>query len=69
MKSIFEPFCHSVVNKGQQIVHMLLGDKFKVRNQCYVSDMYLQQEILTNVTCCLLVTVVDTRPVILEVSH
>ena len=48
---------------------MLLGDKFKVRNQCYVSDMYLQQEILTNVTWCLLVTVVDTHPVILEVSH
>ena len=69
MKSIFKSFCHSVVNKGQQIVHMLLGDKFKVRNQCYVSDMYLQQEILTNVTWCLLVTVVDTRPVILEVSH
>ena len=69
MKSIFESFCHSVVNKGQQIVHKLLGDKFKVRNQCYVSDIYLQQEILTNVTCCLLVTVVDTRPVILEVCH
>lgn len=29
MKSIFESFCHSVVNKGQQIVHKLLGDKFK----------------------------------------
>ena len=51
------------------IVYMLLGDKFKVRNQCYVSDTYLQQEILTNVTWCLLVTVVDTPPVILEVSH
>ena len=69
MKSIFESFCHSLVNKGQQIVHKLLGDKFKVRNQCYVSDTYLQQEILTNVTWCFLVTVVDTHPVILEVSH
>ncbi|CAH3015610.1 unnamed protein product [Porites evermanni] len=29
MKGIFESFCHSVVNKGQQIVHKLLGDKFK----------------------------------------
>lgn len=69
MKSIFESFCHTVVNKGQQIVHKLLGDKFKVRNQCYVSDMYLQQEILTYVIWFLLVTVVDTHPVILEVCH
>ncbi|CAH3117202.1 unnamed protein product [Porites lobata] len=29
MKCIFESFCHSVVNKGQQIVHKLLGDEFK----------------------------------------
>jgi len=29
MKDTFESFCHSVVNKGQKIVHKLLGDQFK----------------------------------------
>ena len=30
MQNTFESFCHSVVNKGDQIVHKLLGDQFKV---------------------------------------
>ena len=30
MQDVFESFCHSVVNRGQQIVHKLLGDQFKV---------------------------------------
>ena len=30
MQNTFESFCHSVVNKGEQIVHKLLGDQFKV---------------------------------------
>jgi len=29
MQNTFESFCHSVVNKGEQIVHKLLGDQFK----------------------------------------
>ncbi|XP_027039733.1 SET and MYND domain-containing protein 5-like isoform X1 [Pocillopora damicornis] len=29
MQDVFESFCHSVVNRGQQIVHKLLGDQFK----------------------------------------
>lgn len=36
MQNIYESFCHSVVNKGQQIVHKLLGDQFKVSWQQYV---------------------------------
>ena len=36
MKSTFESFCHTVVNKGQQIVHKLLGDQFKVWNQYFI---------------------------------
>ncbi|XP_022802180.1 SET and MYND domain-containing protein 5-like isoform X1 [Stylophora pistillata] len=29
MQDTFESFCHSVVNRGQKIVHKLLGDQFK----------------------------------------
>lgn len=30
VQNTFESFCHSVVSKGDQIVHKLLGDQFKV---------------------------------------